>query len=136
MDRSVSDKPPAAYAHPDKLFSEVVKENGKHRKNHAFVFELSFLSNHTVVSVSTTSVPEKSDNPKSSKSETESEEGYWHDKYTGKSFPHTVGLLPSPDGAQVYLVGTIHFSSKSCDDVSQVKEQQHLSIRSWTKNIG
>lgn len=135
MDRSVSDKPPAAYAHPDKLFSEVVKENGKRRKNHDFVFELIFLSNHTIVSVPTSSVPEKSDNRESSQIETVSEEGYWYDKYTGKSFPHTVGLLPSPDGAQVYLVGTIHFSSKSCDDVSQVKEQQHLSIRSWGKKI-
>lgn len=49
-------------------------------------------------------------------------EGDWYDEYTGKTFPHTVARLPSPIGAQVYLIGTVHFSSQSCDDVSKVIE--------------
>ncbi|KAK3927763.1 TraB domain-containing protein [Frankliniella fusca] len=68
----------------------------------------------------------KSDAPQSG--ENSAQEGYWFDEYTGKVFPHTVALLPSYDGAQVYLIGSVHFSSKSCDDVSQVIQavQPHI----------
>lgn len=65
------------------------------------------------------SVPGKSEEPQTSVGSS-SREADWYDEYTGKTFPHTVALLPSPEGAQVYLIGTIHFSTQSCDDVSQV----------------
>lgn len=69
----------------------------------------------------------KPDEPQTSESSSV-KEGYWFDEYTGKVFPHTVALLPSYDGAQVYLIGSVHFSSKSCDDVSQVIQavQPHI----------
>lgn len=55
-------------------------------------------------------------------------EGEWYDHFTGQKFPRTVALLPSPDGAQVYLIGTVHFSSQSCEDVSEVIQavQPHI----------
>lgn len=91
LDTSVSDKPPSAYISPDKAEPTSVD------------------------------VPGESDEPKTSSTVSERDED-WFDELTGQTFPHTVARLPllSPNGAEVYLIGTIHYSSKSCDDVSQV----------------
>lgn len=37
-----------------------------------------------------------------------------------KKLPDSVTVLECPDGGKVYLVGTAHFSEKSCKDVEEV----------------
>lgn len=36
--------------------------------------------------------------------------------------PETVTILETPEGSKVYLIGTAHFSRKSCEEVKEVSK--------------
>lgn len=52
----------------------------------------------------------------------------WNNRRSTPELPSTVTLLNTDDGSKVYLVGTVHFSQESQEDVAQTIRETHPDI--------